>query len=172
MYFKQTDNERLGEATEIKLVKTTEIQDDASNVLEVVDWDSTETVPFINKDDATDAKLDEMMNNLLEFLDETIDILKVVDEDSSTDDNDEDDDSGYHYIVRGYDRKYLNETGNVNDETALVLKSYRNESVSEIEVEINNFEVTKNNGKFNEFADSFFVVCMLVGLYFLISFLV
>lgn len=110
----------------------------------------------------------------MEYLDETIDILKVVDI-ASTDNlplNDEDDDSGYHYIVTGCDRKYVHETENLNDDTTTtttVKKSRRNENSSEIDAETKSFGVTN---KLNEFKNSFIVVFMLFSLYLLISFLV
>lgn len=167
-------------AAELKLDET--MKGARSNFSKDADITSISAMLFNDRGDAAQLKLDEMMNNLLDILDETIDILQVVDVGPSDplSFNDEYEDGSYYRITE-FDQADLNSavsvTETLNDDEE---KSHQNEITSEVQAKTNYsadaFAIAKNiSNKFNdlnEYAESFVILLMLFSLYFLLSALI
>ncbi|XP_037044385.1 uncharacterized protein LOC119080241 [Bradysia coprophila] len=121
---------------------------------------------ILRREDATESKMDEMMDKLLEILDETITILDA--------DVDEDDNSGYYVLS---DPKGQNETVALGDAIIAKENSQNNHTVgcqTEAEGENITSAVSKNQNdgtscELNELTESLMIVLMLFSLYFLLS---
>ncbi|KAG4070933.1 hypothetical protein HA402_001370 [Bradysia odoriphaga] len=120
---------------------------------------------ILRPEDATESKMETMMNELLETLDDTITLLGA--------DKDEDDNSYYVLSVP----KSQNETVALGDAIIAQENSQNNQMVgcqTEAKGENISFTVSKNQNdgtscELNELAESLMIVLMLCSLYFLLS---
>lgn len=176
--------QRQDDAAEIKFDET--LKGERSNFSKEADITSINTLLFNDKGDAAELKLDKMMNNLLDILDETIDILiEIVDVDVGSNEEDDDDNCIHYRIIDQKDLDSgvnvtadLDSAVNVTAETLNDVATNQLEISSEIQAKSNCFAVTVTKNiseklsQLNEFAESFIILLMLFGLYFLLSSLI